>query len=122
MSSAKRSTGTLRPKKIYQIISGERRYRAALRAKLTEILCWVQTPREEEILVRQIVENRHGADRIDAGSDHLMPHRLKDRRDIATISMSIGPNACSSNPNMPCARTVIIGIPLVTTWLLKGSW
>ena len=56
--------------KIYQIISGERRYQAALRAKLTEIPCWVQTPREEEILVRQIVENWQRSD--------LSPFELAD--------------------------------------------
>lgn len=56
--------------KIYQIISGERRYQAALRAKLTEIPCWVQSPREEEILVRQIVENWQRSD--------LSPFELAD--------------------------------------------
>jgi ParB family chromosome partitioning protein len=56
--------------KTYQIISGERRYQAALRAKLTEIPCWVQSPREEEILVRQIVENWQRSD--------LSPFELAD--------------------------------------------
>ncbi len=42
---------------VYQIISGERRYQAAVAAELAEIPCWVQTPREEEVLVRQVVEN-----------------------------------------------------------------
>ena len=55
---------------IYLIISGERRYQAALRAKLTEIPCWVQSPREEEILVRQIVENWQRSD--------LSPFELAD--------------------------------------------
>lgn len=41
----------------YRIISGERRYHAAMAAELAEIPCWVQAPREEEILLRQIVEN-----------------------------------------------------------------
>lgn len=41
----------------YQLISGERRYRAAQAAGLAEIPCWVQTPAEEEILLRQVVEN-----------------------------------------------------------------
>ena len=56
--------------KIYQIISGERRYHAALSAKLTEIPCWIQNPREEEILVRQIVENWQRSD--------LSPFELAD--------------------------------------------
>jgi len=42
---------------IYQIIAGERRYLAARGAGLTEIPCWIQTPREEEVLLHQIVEN-----------------------------------------------------------------
>jgi ParB family chromosome partitioning protein len=41
----------------YQIISGERRFQAATLAGLSEIPCWVQSPEEREILVRQIVEN-----------------------------------------------------------------
>jgi ParB family transcriptional regulator, chromosome partitioning protein len=56
--------------KIYQIISGERRYQAALAAKLAEIPCWVQSPREEEILLRQIVENWQRSD--------LSPFELAD--------------------------------------------
>jgi len=42
---------------IYRIISGERRYQAAKRAKLPEVPCWVQTPSDEKVLVHQIVEN-----------------------------------------------------------------
>lgn len=49
-------------KDVYQIISGERRYRAALAAGLDEAPCWIQTPREEEVLVRQVIENWQRSD------------------------------------------------------------
>lgn len=42
---------------IFQVISGERRFQAALAAGLAEVPCWVQTPDSREILVRQVVEN-----------------------------------------------------------------
>ena len=44
---------------IYQIITGERRYRAAQAIGLSEIPCWVKMPKSEEVLVHQIVENWH---------------------------------------------------------------
>lgn len=47
---------------VYRIISGERRYQAARDAGLTEIPCWVQTPKNEDILLHQIVENWQRAD------------------------------------------------------------
>src|SRR5207244_3650143 len=53
-----------------QIISGERRYQASLGAGLAEVPCWVQTPREQEVLLRQIVENWQRAD--------LHPYDLAD--------------------------------------------
>jgi ParB family chromosome partitioning protein len=46
----------------YLIISGERRFQAATIAGLTEVPCWIQSPEESEILVRQIVENWQRAD------------------------------------------------------------
>ena len=55
---------------MYQIIAGERRYQAALAAGLSEIPCWVQNPKEEHILVHQIVENWQRAE--------LHPYDLAD--------------------------------------------
>jgi len=46
----------------YYIISGERRFQAATSAGLNEVPCWIQSPEESEILVRQIVENWQRAD------------------------------------------------------------
>lgn len=42
---------------IYRIITGERRYHAACEAGFAEIPCWVQEPKEDEVLLHQIVEN-----------------------------------------------------------------
>jgi len=42
---------------MYQIITGERRCSAAKEAGLAEIPCWIQTPKQEDVLVHQIVEN-----------------------------------------------------------------
>jgi len=47
---------------LYRIISGERRFQAAKKAGLTEIPCWVQTPEDRQVLVRQVVENWQRAD------------------------------------------------------------
>jgi ParB family chromosome partitioning protein len=41
----------------YRIVAGECRYMAAKRAKIDCLPCWVKTPKENEILVHQIVEN-----------------------------------------------------------------
>lgn len=47
---------------VYQIISGERRYHACLAAERTEIPCWVQNPKAEQVLLHQIVENWQRSD------------------------------------------------------------
>jgi ParB/RepB/Spo0J family partition protein len=47
---------------IYQIISGERRFQAATKAALPEMPCWVQHPKETDVLLHQIVENWQRAD------------------------------------------------------------
>lgn len=55
---------------VYQIITGERRYHAACEAGLPEIPCWVQSPKEEEVLLHQIVENWQRLD--------MLPYDLAD--------------------------------------------
>lgn len=42
---------------IYLILSGECRYRAAMAAGLETVPVWVKTPKSEEILVHQVIEN-----------------------------------------------------------------
>ncbi len=46
----------------YRIIAGECRFRAAREAGLTELPCWVRSPKQNEILLEQIVENWQRAD------------------------------------------------------------
>ena len=58
------------PDDIYQVISGERRFQACREIGLIEMPCWIQTPKDEEILLRQIVENWQRAD--------LHPYELAD--------------------------------------------
>lgn len=54
---------------VYVIISGERRYRAALSAKLAEIPCLVREPGQDRVLLHQISENwqRESVDPIELG-------------------------------------------------------
>jgi ParB family chromosome partitioning protein len=42
---------------IYRIVTGERRYHAACETGLSEIPCWVQDLKENQVLQHQIVEN-----------------------------------------------------------------
>jgi len=53
----------------YVIISGERRYRAALFVKLTEIPCLVREPGQDRVLLHQISENwqRENVDPVELG-------------------------------------------------------
>lgn len=55
---------------IYRIISGERRYQAAIASQCTEMPCWVQEPQTQDILLRQIAENWQRAE--------LHPYDLAD--------------------------------------------
>ncbi|MEZ6125777.1 MAG: ParB/RepB/Spo0J family partition protein [Planctomycetaceae bacterium] len=41
----------------YRIVAGECRYTAAKQASLSEMPCWLKTPKDNEVLVEQIVEN-----------------------------------------------------------------
>lgn len=54
---------------LYVIISGERRYRAALTAKLVEIPCLVREPGQDRVLLHQISENwqRESVDPVELG-------------------------------------------------------
>jgi ParB family chromosome partitioning protein len=47
----------VKPENVFQIVAGHRRFAAACAAGLIEVPCWVQSPREEEVLLHQIVEN-----------------------------------------------------------------
>jgi len=47
---------------VYQIVVGYRRYVAACAVDLAEIPCWLQSPREQEVLLLQLVENWHRLD------------------------------------------------------------
>jgi ParB family chromosome partitioning protein len=70
LTASVRRLGILQPitvryideEEVYRIIAGERRYQAAREAKLSEIPCWVQTPKNQDILLHQIVENWQRAD------------------------------------------------------------
>jgi len=52
----------IEPDNVYQIITGERRYRAATEAGLKKLPCWIQSPKEEDVLLHQIVENWQRSD------------------------------------------------------------
>lgn len=41
----------------YRIVAGECRFTAAKLAGLSELPCWVKTPKDSEVLVQQIIEN-----------------------------------------------------------------
>lgn len=41
----------------YRIVAGECRYTAAKQAGLAEIPCWLKTPKDQQVLLEQIVEN-----------------------------------------------------------------
>lgn len=47
---------------VYQILSGECRFTAAKAAGLEVVPVWVKTPKSEEILLHQIIENWHRSD------------------------------------------------------------
>lgn len=47
---------------IYQILSGECRFTAAKAAGLENLPVWVKTPKNEEVLLHQVIENWHRSD------------------------------------------------------------
>jgi ParB family chromosome partitioning protein len=72
----------------YRIIAGERRYRAAKAAGFKDLPCWVQDPDEEEVLLRQIVENWQRADLQPFDlADSLV--RLKDSNDYSQKDLAV---------------------------------
>jgi len=64
----------------YQIIAGERRWRAAQMAGLEEIPCLVKDTPEEKILLESLIENLHRRDLTDIERENAM-HELWENRE-----------------------------------------
>jgi len=47
---------------VYQILSGECRFTAAKAASLGEVPVWVKSPKNEDVLLHQVIENWHRSD------------------------------------------------------------
>jgi ParB family transcriptional regulator, chromosome partitioning protein len=76
---------------IYQVITGERRFLAATAVGLAEIPCWEQTPKSEDILVQQVVENWQRADLHPFDlADTLVELRDKQNRSQKEIAVLTG--------------------------------
>ena len=66
----------------YQIIAGERRWRAAQIAGLKEIPCIVRETPEEKILLESLVENLHRLDLTDIERENAVHELWKNRKDL----------------------------------------
>jgi len=78
---------------IYQILSGECRFTAARAAGLKNLPVWVKTPKNEEVLLHQVIENWHRSDLNPFDlADSLA--QLKDANGLsqADLSRSTGKN------------------------------
>ncbi len=68
----------------YQIIAGERRWKAAQMAGLKEIPCIVKETREERVLLESLIENLHRKDLTDTERENAV-HELWENRDALGI-------------------------------------
>jgi len=92
----------------YQIIAGERRWRAAQIAGLEEITCLVKDVAEERILLESLIENLHRLDLTDIEKENAI-HELWEKRDTLGIKTKV-----------ELART--IGIPEWKVQECIGAW
>ncbi len=73
----------------YKIVCGERRFRAAEAAGLTEIPCVVRDLSDDEVLEIQIVENLQRKD-VNPMEEAIAFARLRDRWDLSEIAHRVG--------------------------------
>lgn len=66
---------------IYQIVSGECRFTAAKAANLETVPAWIKSPKNEEILLHQVIENWHRSDLnpFDLGKVHECSYFVQDK-------------------------------------------
>jgi ParB/RepB/Spo0J family partition protein len=72
----------------YQIIAGERRWRAAQMAGLREIPCIVKDIAEERILLESLVENLHRKDLTDIERENAIHNLWKNRETLGIESIA----------------------------------
>jgi ParB/RepB/Spo0J family partition protein len=88
LANSLRSTEIIQPiivrriQKGYQIIAGERRWRAAQIAGLKEVPCIVRESPEEKILLESLVENLHRKDLTDIERENAIHELWKNRKPL----------------------------------------